>query len=226
MPSIIDLTGLPISDRTDPRLVANTRSGGVSLAGTEQIVSPLSSVWKWRIILPINTVARARSWRSINAQLDGRYNYIRARACDRYRIGRNDVGASGGPVTYGDGAYHSDDTPFALAQPNAPILAAAERGATAVTVSGTEFDGAMSAGLFFSINDYLHVVTGWEEDGGEIALTFKPGLREAVEEGDEANFDARSVWTLDSDDEGRMDLRLGRFGAVELNLTEAIGRAI
>lgn len=129
-------------------------------------------------------------------------------------------------MTYSDGVLHSDGTPFALARPNSPVLVAASKGATSVTISASEINGAMSAGLFFSINDYLYVVTGWEEADGEISLQFRPGLRAAVAEGDEANFDACALWNIDTDDTGRMDLRLGRFGEVELNLTEPLGRTV
>lgn len=223
MPEIINLSQ-PIADRTDPRLVPNTRSGGPALNGAEQIISPLSSVWKWTAHLPINNAARARSWRLTRALLDGRWNYLRTRICDRYRIGRSDIGAVGdGPVPYSDGAFHSDGTGFKLAQPNAPILAPATRDATTIVISAPELGGAMSAGLFFSINDRLHIVTDWEQDGDEYQVTFKPGLRAAVDEGDTADFDAKAIWRLETDDEGRMDLRIGKFASVQINLIEPVG---
>lgn len=46
-----------------------------------------------------------------------------------------------------------------------------------------------------------------------------------MSEGDEVDFDAKSIWVLDTDDQGRMPLRLGKRGEVELNLTEALGRS-
>jgi len=228
MSSIIDLSGLAISDRTDPILVPNTRGGGTAINGLEQIVSPLTSIWKWRIVLPINNAGRARSWRAINAQLDGRFNMLKVGVCDQYRIGRRDVGA-----TYPDGQVpHSDDTPFsdgsayALSQPSSAVQIAATRGATSVRLLASDFAGGMTAGVFFSIDDYLYVVTDWTDDGTNIDVTFKPGLRAPVEEGATADFAAKAVWVLDSDDAGKMALRLGRFGEVELNLTEALYRAM
>jgi len=229
MPTIIDLAQ-PISDRTDPILVPNTRSGGTALNGMEQVVSPMTSIWKWRVVLPINTVGRARAWRAVNAQLDGRFNYLRARVCDRYRIGRSDVGASynGTQVPHSDETFFSDDTGYGLAQPASAVQVAAARGANSVRVLASDFDGGMTAGVFFSINDYLYVVTDWEipeDDDTVIDITFKPGLRAAADEGDTVDFDAKAIWVLDSDEAGRMPLRLGRFGEVELNLTEALGRS-
>ena len=229
MPTIIDLAQ-PISDRTDPILVPNTRSGGQSINGMEQVISPLTAIWQWRIILPINTVGRARAWRATLAKLDGRFIYLRASVCDRYRIGRRDVGAwsSSDPVPHSDDSFFSDDTGYGLAQPSSPVQVAAARGATSVRVLASDFAGAMTAGVFFSISDWLYLVTDWEvneDDDTLLDITFKPGLRVAAEVGDDVEFDAKAVWVLDSDEAGKMPLRLGRFGEVELMLTEAIGRS-
>jgi len=228
MPNIIDLSGLAIADRTDPILVPNTRSGGSAINGMEQVISPLTAIWKWRVVLPINTVGRARSWRSIVAQMDGRYNYLRARVCDQYRIGRKSVGATypGGQVPHSDDTPFSDGSAYALAQPSSAVQIAATRGATSVRLLASDFAGGMTAGVFFSIDDYLYVVTDWTDDGTNIDVTFKPGLRAPVEEGATADFAAKAVWVLDSDDAGKMAIRLGRFGEVELNLTEALYRAM
>lgn len=230
MPEIIDLAGLPISDRTDPILVPNTRSGGVAINGVEQISGPLTAIWRFRVVLPINSVGRARSWRATLAKLDGRWNYLRLRVCDRARIGRRDVGAWSGsdPVPHSDDSFFSDDTGYGLAQPASSVQVAAARGATSLQVLASDFDGAMTAGVFFSVADWLYLVTDWsvnEDDDTKLDITFKPPLRVAADEGDTVDFDAKSVWILDADDTGRMPLRLGRFGEVELNLTEAIGRS-
>lgn len=229
MAEIIDLT-LPISGRSDPYLLQNTRSGGMSISGIEQVVSPLTSIFKWSLTLPLNTVGRVRSFRAIMARLEGRGNYLRTRICDRSRIGRRDVGATydGTEVPHSDDTFFSDDTGYGLAQPSSPVQVAAARGATSVRVLASDFAGAMSAGLFASINDYLLVITDWAlagDDDEYLDVTFKPPLRAAVDEGDLLDLDARAVWVLDSDAGGQVDLRLGRFGDAQLSLTEAIGRA-
>src|SRR5688572_28020353 len=125
-PEIIEWPGnLRISDRTDPQLRFNTRSGGMSLSGVEQIVSPLSSVWVWRAAVPIFNKGQARALRVVKSTIKGAYNYLKIRVCDQFRISRDEVGAyygGGDEVPYGDGVLHSDGSGFALAQPVAPIL--------------------------------------------------------------------------------------------------------
>jgi hypothetical protein len=224
MPEIFNLS-LPITDRTDPRLVSNTRSGGAAINGQEQIISPLSAVWKWTINLPLNNDTRVRGWRMLRHQLQGRWNYVRIRVCDCYRLNRAEVGATGlAPVLYADGVPHSDGAGFKLAQPSAEILALAPKGAKSIEIAATGLNDAMSAGLFFSIADRLYVVTDWERIGETYRLGFEPGLRvAAVPETDVVDFDAKSVWRLESDDEGRTDLRLGRFATAQINLIEPLG---
>lgn len=224
MPIIVDLAQ-PISDRTDPQLMFNSRGGGVALNAMEQVISPLTAVWRWRCVLPIHNAAGARSIRVVKAKLQGRFNYLRTRVCDRYRISRREVGAVNGEVPYSDSAFHSDGTGFALAQPNTELLSGATRGSTTITALALPLAGAMTAGVFFSINEYLYQVEDWEADGAAISIKFSPPLRAAVYEGDTVDFDAKAIWNLESDDTGRLDLRLGRFGAVELNLVEALGRS-
>lgn len=230
MPAIVEFT-LPISDRSDPILVPNTRSGGVALNGVEQIVSPLTATWKWKIAFPINNIGRARSWRAIQAQLEGRFGYLRTRICDQYRIGRNAVGAWSAlnPIPHSDDAFFSDFSGYALAQPQSEVQASAGRGATSLRIMASDLNGAMSAGVFFSVNDWLYVATDWQLAGNAeefIDIQFKPPLRTAVTAGDMVDFDAKAIWNADTDDAGRLQLRLGRFGEVELNLTEALGRSV
>lgn len=226
MPTIVDLAQ-PISDRSDPHLIYNSRGGGAALNGVEQVISPLTAVWRWDCIVPVNNAARARSIRVVKSKLMGRFNYLRTRICDRYRITRRDVGAvyDGSSVPYGDGAFHSDGTGFALAQPATSMLVAAARSATSIVVLGSPLAGGMTAGVFFSINDYLYQVEEWETDGVAMNIVFSPPLRAAAEEGDTVDFDAKAIWSLEADDTGHLDLRIGRFGAVQLKLVEALGRS-
>lgn len=227
MPSIIDLAQ-PISDRSDPQLIYNSRGGGPALNGVEQVISPLTAVWRWSCIIPVNNDARARSIRAVKSRLQGRFNYLRTRVCDRYRLSRGDIGATfnGDSVLFEGDVSFSDGSGFALAQPATELLSPAMLNSTTIVVLASPLAGAISAGVFFSINDWLYQVDDWEVDGAAINITFSPPLREAAVEGDTVDFDAKAIWTLEQDDTGMLDLRLGRFGAVELKLVEALGRAL
>lgn len=229
MPDFVEFPpNLRITDRSDPMLMPNTRSGGPGLSGDEQILSPLSARWEWRATVIVRNTVDARSLRVVKSTLQGRYGYLRVKLCDRSRITRRDIGAvdPAAGVTYSDGTLFSDGTGFSLAEPSAPIMAAAAAGASQITVLASAFAGAITAGVFFSINDWLHQVEAWEEDGSNYVLTIAPALREAVTTSDEADFSGRSIWQVMADDVGDIALRLGRTGAVELQLVEPVGRRL
>jgi hypothetical protein len=228
MPDIIDLpANLWFGDRTDPQIIFNTRDGGRGLDGTQQIISPLSQYWRFRAVIPILRKDQALSIRTVKSRLQGRFNYLRARLCDQFRITRKDIGAWSPPsviIPHSDGAPFSDYSGYALAQPRSPVMAAAAANALTVTVRASDFGGYMTAGVFFSIRYWLYQVDDWELVGDNYVLTISPPLRTEVTTDDEADFAAEALWRLDTDDSGRLDLTGGRFGFVELNLVEPVGR--
>ena len=230
MPDIVELT-LCMSDRTDPQLAFNTRSGGIAIDGSEQILSPLSERWTFSAVFPIFNERQARTIRVAKSKLKGNFNYLMLRLCDQYRITRRDIGAvyNGSSVPHSDDTFFSDGSGYKLASPTSPIMQAAAANADEILVRASDFAGGITAGVFFSINYYLYQVDDWELDGEEpeesvYRLKISPPLREAVTTTDEADFDAKSLWRLESADDGALALRIGKFGAVTLNLVEPIGR--
>ncbi len=214
---------------TEPHLAFNNRTGGMALNGDEQVLGSLSARWEMRIEVAIHTEADDRSFRVIKTALKGKFNYLRLSLKEPSRITRRDIGAVGMPggVPFGDGEHFSDGSGFTLAQPSAPLVAAASAGDDTITVPASYFSGAVSAGVFFGINDWLHQVDGWEEDGENYILTISPPLREDAAEGDEADFTGRSIWQLAEDSTGKTDLSEGgRHGNAELVLIEPIGRRL
>lgn len=226
MPEIIDMPGtLRVSDRGDPHLSWAGRSAGQALNGVEQVGTPLTARWTWKVVIPVRDAGTARSWRLVKSRLRGRYNYLRMRVCDRYRITRRAVGAVGsGPVSHSDGSFFSDGSGYAAAEPESTVTVAAAAGATTVTIDAGVVAEAMSAGVFVSIADWLYQVEAFEETAGDLALTLAPPLRVAAAAGDAVRFDARALWVLADDDGGAMELALGRFGTLALDLLEPIGR--
>jgi hypothetical protein len=230
---VVDIIDFPaslrITDRDDPFLVPNVRSGGVAMDGGEQVISPLTNRWRWRIVIPIRNKADARAYRTLILRLNGRYNYLRVPTCDRYRLSRKDVGATypGDAVPFSDDSTFSDGSGFALAQPSAAVTAAGAAGDGTLTVDAAAFAGAITAGVFFAVNDWLYAITDWSDDGsGNYVLTISPTLREAVTTADVADFRAPAIWALAADDSGIVSLRGGRLGEAVLDLIEPLGRRI
>lgn len=231
MVDIIDFPpNLRLSDNwSEPLLLHSNLTGGIGLNGDEQILSSLSARWELRVGVLIRNEAESRSFRTIRTQLKGKFNYLRLPLKEPSRITRSDIGAIDlpGGVPFGDGEHFSDGTGFTLAQPSAPLVADASAGDDTITVPASYFSGAMTAGVFFGLNDWLHQVDGWEEDGDNYVLTISPPLRKDAAEGDEADFAARAIWQLAEDSTGKADLSEGgRHGNVELLLIEPIGRRL
>ena len=227
MPDIVEWS-TPIGDRTDPQLEFNNRSGGVALNGAEQILSPLSSRWRYVISVPANNKARVRALRTVKSKLKGRLNLLRLRVCDQYRINFRDIGLVPTPTgtPHSDETLFDDDVGYSIGMPPAPVVADGAAGTTVVVIDAAIYAAAMTAGVFFSINDRLYQVDDWELNDAETEITMQisPPLREAIVVGDEVNFDATCLWQLAADEEGSLNLQIGRFGTVTMSLVEPIGR--
>ena len=224
--AIIDLpSALRISDRSDPHLSPLNRSGGVAMNGEEQVIGTGASRWIWRAVLPIRDAASARALRWVKSQLKGRINYLRVTVCDQYRITRREVGwlSSDGTMWDNDQPFDNNQ-PWAALQPVSTLDASASEGATTIVIDADAVSDFMALGVFFSLDDWLYQVTDYSISGDDMTLTFEPPLKADATSGAFVLFHPRSIWVLASDDEARLDLRNGRFGAVELNLVEAIGR--
>ncbi len=218
---------LKISDRSDPLLIQNTRSGGMGIDGTEQVLSPLSGRWEWRVAIPIRNEDQARQLRVLKSRMKGRYNYVRMALCDQYRITLKDVGG-----TYPEpGIPHSDDTLFDddVGYQNgvtSPIMVDAAAGSTSIEIRASDLNGQMAEGVYFSISEWLYLVESFEVDGSNYVVTFQPPLRVAASEGDVANFAAIALWAFVSDATGDIDMQIGRFGTAALNFVEPVGRRL
>lgn len=226
MPEIIDFPHtLIITDRTDPILVQANRSAGVAMDGGEQIASSLSQQWRWSILVPVFTKAHARALRVVKTRAKGRFNYLRIRLCDQYRITWRDIGGvAPHSVPHSDGAYFSDGSGYAYSSPITTAAADAAEGATQVTVAGSVFGGYMTAGVWFSVDGWLYHVDNWTQVGDNYRLDISPPVRAAITAGDEADFNAVALWTMRTDDEADIELRVGKLGNVRINLSEPIGR--
>lgn len=221
MPDIVELN-MRMTDRTDPQIVPMTRSGGVALSGGKQILSPLVSRWQFSAEFPILDAAGARTMRVVKSKLMGQFNYLLLRVCDQYRITAQNVGAEIETVPHSDDAPFSDDSEYAVSQPSSPIMEAAGINSPTVVVRASDLAEAITAGVLVSINYRLYQIDNWSVDGSNYILEINPPLREAVTTDDEVNFDAKCIWRLVADDEGRTNLTVGKYGMVTLNLVEPV----
>jgi hypothetical protein len=225
---IIDFpSALKISDRSDPMLIQNTRSGGVGMDGGEQIMSPLSGRWEWRVAIPIRNEMQARQLRVLKSRMKGRFNYVRMSLCDQYRITLKDVGGDYPEpgIPHDDDTLFSDDSGYQNSV-TSPVQANAAANATVISIRASDLNGKMAEGVYFSINEWLYLVESFELDGTDYLVTFSPPLREAVVIGEEANFSGVALWSFVSDATGDIDMRIGRFGTAALNFVEPVGRRL
>lgn len=232
MPDIVDFPGgIPRGDRTDPQLIANNRSGGMSINGFEQVIGSLSQRWEWSISFPIFKPYHMRGMRAFLAETQGRFNYVRIRLCDLYRMNRIEMGAIPGitgnySVPHSDGAYFSDGSGYHVAGGMTPISGAIAEGATSMMIDP---GFRIIPGTFFSINEWLYVIRRIDDpvEGDPDTMRmihFSPPLREPASSEDEINFDAVCIWRMATDREGTANLRAGKFGSVTLNFVEPVGR--
>lgn len=228
--SIIDWpASLRIAGRSMPLLERFTRSAGPGWSGQEQILSALGERWTYRIDVPIHDAPSARSLRTILARLRGRYNYLRIAIHDAYGTSRAAVGAWSAldVVPHSDGAFFGDGSGYALSEPATSVLADAAEGERRLVVdAGALGDDGLVAGVFFSVDDWLYMVTGVDPSGADAIISFEPALRDDVIAGSEARFSARGLFRLASDTEGDAFLASGRLGTVGLSLIEATGRGL
>lgn len=226
MTTIIDWN-LPISDDTAPRLENFTRSAGPGYSGREQIVSPRSKRWTYSFRVPVIDEATSRRFRVIMESLEGRFNYLRIRICDPYRLRRRDYGLPepGEPIPYSQPVFHSDGTGFAPVRVTlVPILQGVASG-NEIYINSQTLNDALPTGVWFSINGFLYLVTGavvWEP--GITRVTFQPALREPVIALQEIDFDPKFVGYLADDMDGMLDRQIRKYGIATIHLLEGFER--
>lgn len=197
-----------------------TLAGTTALSGfTQAIVSPAAG---WRIKyenIAVRTAAQINTWDALEAILEGRATPILVPLCEGRRRPFSDPEAP--PVP------HDDETPFddgtGYDQPSIVAKFTADAALRATEVSLTVIQGGtLTAGHHFSVGERLYriqrIVT---QDGASYTIKIRPGLREAVLDGDEANFER--LWCkcrLASDNEMALTLEMMKRGFGTVNFIE------
>jgi hypothetical protein len=205
-----------------------SRTGGVSVSGSEQIVASGSGRWRASASFVLNNEVRVLAWRAFRASLDGAAGTFDVSPFDIYRPrdlnGRKVSGvdhASLAPETM----FHDGSAFGQSPQTYATLAASASLGATRVTVAAAAPWMVPRPGQYFGIGSRLYMVTRcWRAaETDPWTLDFRPRLRAAAIAGDRVITDRPTcVMRLAADNSGSLDLAFGRFGSASIEFVEAL----
>lgn len=225
-------TTLTVVKASRPRLSNPSRGGGPGLDGTEQlVVAPGGGRWTWSVTIQVRTRDDVLDLDAFILGMAGRAGTAIVPIFDGQRAPWNVDPLTGGFITPAKAAYDraidpaydtNPDTTGALAF---TLGAVAEMNATTLTVARAT-GGVIRPGMFLSIGAEMHVVTALDtpDAGGPATLSVSilPWLRDDHPAGTAVEFASPvCLARLASDDTGKLDLDLLRFGQVTLDFVEA-----
>lgn len=208
-----------------------TRSGGASISGAEQIIASPATRLRARMTLPAMNERTILSWRALVAGMSGRagtvlvptWNVFAARDANGRRFNTHDAVRWGGDigqegVSFDLSGWGQDDTPvYATLADDVAI------NATEITVNYAEGIDGLRPGQYFGIGQRLYIVTQtWQENEGDpVHIRFTPWLRAAASGGDTVIIDRPvCLMRFAQDQTGDLDLDLGRWGSGGLEFIE------
>lgn len=209
-----------------------SRSGGVSILGNEQVTVAPSARWRARFSGPVVTEASVLAWRAFVAGMGGRAGTVLVPKWEAY--GPRDVNGRRFEelATAQWGGVHFDDNgPFDLSgwgQDDTPVYATfaapAALNATQIAVNYAPGIDGVRPGQYFSIGHRLHMVTQtWQEgDDDPTQIRFTPWLREDVVADTPVIIDRPvCLMRFAQDQTGDLELDMGRWGSGQLEFVEA-----
>lgn len=214
--------------------------------GQEQIVASGFEAWRAKITVGIRRPEQRLNFRAMMAQSRGRVGTWSVPVCAGFQIidpltsgdfssdfsSDFSHGAEGAhevriveinPIqraTFGDASTFSDAAVFETKLVMGTMAADFFKGDTAISVRSPLYQPL--AGQYFSIGDYLYLITSGVSTGGvNYWLTFAPPLRGYAKNETAVDFSRPScLMRLASDDEGQLELESLRFADVSLNFVE------
>lgn len=198
-------------------------AGPASVSGKTQVVSSDAGIWKVTFSgIVIRDRQSVLAHRAISTILEGRLVPILIPLCRGYQP----IPQEADEYNLYDTIPHSDETPFSDgSEYQSSVISVTSSGTTPVRavsmVVDVDLAGDIQPGQHFSIGERLYRVRSFDPDTGE--LTFRPPLREAVEDGAELNFDDPVCrMRLATDDAMDLELALRRFGSPTVNFIEDV----
>lgn len=208
-----------------------TRSGGVTVLGNEQIVTSPSARWKASFSGPVVNETSVLTWRAFVGGMGGRAGTVLVPRWGIYgptdqngrRLNRHGSATLGGTprrqALFDLSGFGQDDEPVF-----ATLAAAAAVNATQISVNYAEGIDGVRPGQYFGIGQRLYLVTQtWQEDEGEpTQIRFTPWLREGAAAGATVIIDRPvCLMRFAQDQTGELELDMGRWGRGGLEFVEA-----
>lgn len=212
-----------------------SRSGGPSISGAEQIVVSPTARWRARLSAPIVTENSVLSWRAFIAGMGGKAGTVLVPKFEHYgprdangkRLNELASAPYGGVEGLFDegglnfdlsGWQQDDSTVYATLNADAAI------NSTEIVVDFAEGIDGIRPGQYFGIGNRLYLAHSvWQEDvGGPTHIRFTPWLRAAASAGDTVIIDKPvCLMRFAQDVTGELELDFGRWGSGALDLVEA-----
>lgn len=206
---------------------SQSRSGGLSMTGSEQLTISNAGRWRARATSPILTEESVLAWRAFVAMMEGRAGTVLVPKWERYGVrdmnGRefDQVGIA----SYGGDGLNFDLSGFGQSDlTHATLASSAALNATRLSVTVTDGAGPRP-GQYIGIDQRLHIVQlAWEEEEGDpLQLQVWPRLRAAAASAARVILDRPvCLMRFASDQTGELELDYGRWGQGGLELVEAI----
>lgn len=217
-----------------------SRSGGRSIAGTEQVTVSSSGFWRAKISFLVmrkvvgGAVRKQDSqlaWRAMLANLQGRSNAFLIGPCDHgntpaYIAGDTEVD----PLPHDDGTFFSDGTGYV--QPATPAHVAGNYAAGSTSMIVNMLGGhTPEPGQYFSVGERMFLIKSAALYGGSLMAPFTPAywqlsiwpeVREAISDGAWAEFDDPvCLMQFASDDTGELAIAKLQAASPSIDLVEA-----
>lgn len=201
-----------------------SRSGGLSMTGSEQVTVSNAGRWRARIEAPIMEEESVLTLRAFLAQMQGRAGTVLVPKWELF--GPRDVnGKRFNHVEATNVDLNFDLSGFGQSEyTHASLSASAALGATRISVTLLNGEGPRP-GQYFGIGQRLYLCQSvWQANVGDpTTIQFWPRLRTAAELGERVILDRPvCLMRLSEDNSGELMLDLGRWGNATLDFVEAI----
>lgn len=201
-----------------------SRSGGISLTGSEQVTISPAGRWRATLELPVYSELTALAYRAFIAQLEGKAGTVLVPKWEVF--GPRDM--NGRRFSFRDTA--SDGLNFDLTgfgqsdQTHAVLAAGAALGATRISVALLDGEGPRP-GQYFGLGQRLHLCQAvWQvSEGDPTTIQFWPRLRQAVPSGERVILDRPvCLMRLAEDMSGELDLDTQNQGRPTMEFVEVL----